>query len=161
MAPAYKQLPLMAKQSVQITGDISVNTSGFDSSLMGVVSGTGNLHKANAGRLALDGMNTFNGMVDVQAGSVALNNANSLGADTNSVMLANGTSLQTTAAVMAKQSVQITGDISVNTSGFDSSLMGVVSGTGQLVKEGLGSLTLTGSNSYAGGTTVNAGSLVD
>jgi fibronectin-binding autotransporter adhesin len=113
-----------AKQAVQVTGDVTINTLGHDSSLMGVVSGVGNVHKTNAGRLALEGMNTFTGMVDVQAGSVAINNANSLGADANSVMLANGTSLETAAAVMAKQAVQVTGDVTINTAGHDSSLMG-------------------------------------
>jgi autotransporter-associated beta strand protein len=37
---------------------------------------------------------------------------------------------------------------------------GAISGTGSLVKNGVGTLTLTGVNPYSGGTTINAGRLV-
>jgi len=36
---------------------------------------------------------------------------------------------------------------------------GIISGTGSLTKSGAGALTLTGANTYAGGTTVAAGTL--
>src|SRR5699024_980803 len=40
------------------------------------------------------------------------------------------------------------------------SYAGIVSGSGSLTKKGSGTLTLTGANTYAGGTTINAGTLV-
>ncbi|MBL0230880.1 MAG: autotransporter-associated beta strand repeat-containing protein [Moraxellaceae bacterium] len=40
----------------------------------------------------------------------------------------------------------------MDTTGSSSSLAGTVNSAGQLVKEGAGSLTLTGINTYEGGT---------
>src|SRR5690606_41564622 len=42
----------------------------------------------------------------------------------------------------------------------DATLAGLVSGTGGLVKDGAGVVTLAGDNSYAGTTVVNAGTLL-
>ncbi len=44
--------------------------------------------------------------------------------------------------------------------GFNSNFGNSISGTGGLIKSGSGTLTLSASNSYSGGTTVNAGLLV-
>ncbi len=46
------------------------------------------------------------------------------------------------------------------TGSSNATLAGIVSGTGRLVKSGVGTLTASGNNSYSGGTTVSAGTLV-
>ena len=46
-----------------------------------------------------------------------------------------------------------------NASNLDSSVAGDVGGTGALTKDGAGTLTLSGNNSYGGTTTVAAGTL--
>ncbi len=46
------------------------------------------------------------------------------------------------------------------TGSSNTTLAGIVSGTGALVKTGAGSQTLSGNNSYSSGTTVNSGTLV-
>ena len=43
--------------------------------------------------------------------------------------------------------------------GTGSTLSGVISGSGSVTKAGPGSLTLTGANSYSGGTSLNGGIL--
>ena len=43
--------------------------------------------------------------------------------------------------------------------GGDMTISGVLSGTGKLVKQGVGSLTLSANNTYSGGTSVNAGTI--
>jgi autotransporter-associated beta strand protein len=47
----------------------------------------------------------------------------------------------------------------IDTNGYNSTLSGNIGGQGGLEKVGLGNLTLTGNNSYTGGTTISGGSL--
>jgi len=47
----------------------------------------------------------------------------------------------------------------IDTNGHDIGIAPVMTGAGSLTKEGLGTLTLTGANSYGGGTTIAAGTL--
>ena len=51
------------------------------------------------------------------------------------------------------------GGLAIDTDGFDVAIAQVLTGTGGLTKSGAGRLTLNGSNTYAGATTVTAGSL--
>ena len=46
-----------------------------------------------------------------------------------------------------------------NTSGNTATLGGTISGVGGLTKSGAGTLTLTGTNTYQGNTTITAGTL--
>jgi fibronectin-binding autotransporter adhesin len=47
----------------------------------------------------------------------------------------------------------------IDTNGNNATLSGTISGPGSLTKIGAGTLTLTGNNSYSGGTALNAGTL--
>ncbi len=125
--------------TTSLQGDITDNASLiFNQTVAGtfsdVISGTGSLTKIGAGTLTLSGANIYLGGTTVSVGA--------LQGDT--------TSLQ--------------GDITNNASvifnqGVGGAYAGSISGTGSLTKIGVGTLTLTSTNTYSGGTTVSAGAL--
>ncbi|ECH9694897.1 autotransporter outer membrane beta-barrel domain-containing protein, partial [Salmonella enterica subsp. enterica] len=120
------------------TGDITdnavleLNTGGdFDNA----ISGSGQVVKSGDETLTLSGSNTYTGGTTISGGTLVASNVDALG----------------------------TGDVTdnatleLNTGGtFDN----VISGSGQVVKSGDKTLTLSGANSYTGGTTINDGTLV-
>jgi len=133
----------------------------------GVISGAGTLVKDNTGTLTVMGANTFTGATTISGGTLALGVANAL-ADSTAVAVATGASFQLAAASETVGSISGTGNILLGSYGLtvggtnaSTSFDGVISGVGgSLTKVGTGSLTLTGTNTYSGGTTVSAGSLI-
>jgi autotransporter-associated beta strand protein len=131
----------------------------------GVISGTGALTKQNSGTLTLTGANTYSGATAVNAGTLSLGAANALGTST-AVSIASGATLQLATGAQTIASFSGAGgiDLGANTltaggSNASTTFSGTISGTGALVKNGTGTLTLTGANSYTGGTTISAGTL--
>jgi len=96
--------------------------------------GTGSLVKLGAGTLVLSGANSYTGGTTISAGTLRGDTSSLQGNITNNALL---------------QFEQTT----------DGTYSGSISGTGALVKAGAGTLILAGTNSYAGGTTISAGTL--
>ncbi|XRD76236.1 autotransporter-associated beta strand repeat-containing protein [Dyella marensis] len=125
--------------TTSLQGNITDNASlifnqGTDGSFAGIVSGSGSLTKLGAGTVTLSGANTYSGGTTISAGA--------LQGDT----------------------ISLQGNITDNASlifnqGADGTFAGTVSGSGSLTKLGAGTLTLSGANSYSGGTTIGAGAL--
>ncbi|WP_247642530.1 autotransporter-associated beta strand repeat-containing protein [Brucella abortus] len=150
--------------SGSLAGDIVNNgtlvvdrSNAFD--LANVISGTGSLTKNGAGTLTLSGANSYTGGTTVSAGTLVVTNDNT-GGGTTTVDVGAGLQIGTGGV-----SGSLAGDIVNNgtlvvdrSNAFD--LANVISGTGSLTKNGAGTLTLSGVNSYTGGTTVSAGILV-
>ncbi|EIF3751980.1 autotransporter-associated beta strand repeat-containing protein, partial [Salmonella enterica subsp. enterica serovar Ouakam] len=120
--------------SGDVTDDatLELNTGGtFDNA----ISGSGQVVKSGDDALTLSGANTYTGGTTINDGTLVACNVEALG----------------------------TGDVTdnatleLNTGGtFDN----VISGSGQMVKSGDDTLTLSGSNTYTGGTTISGGTLV-
>ena len=104
-------------------------------------SNTTALMKSGTGKWTLSGNNTYTGGTTISGGTLEIGGSGSLGSGTYAGAISN------------------TGELKVSTSA-DQTLSGGISGTGGiLTMSGTGTLTLSGNNSYTGGTTVNNGTL--
>ncbi|MDG0201746.1 autotransporter-associated beta strand repeat-containing protein, partial [Salmonella enterica subsp. enterica] len=93
------------------------------------------LTKTGAGTLILNAENTYTGGTTISDGTLVANNVEALGTG----------------------NVTDNATLELNTGGdFDNA----ISGSGQVVKSGDDALTLSGANSYTGGTTISGGTLV-
>ncbi|QQE12264.1 autotransporter-associated beta strand repeat-containing protein [Planctomycetota bacterium] len=123
----------------------------------GTIAGTGYFTKVGAGTLTLSGSNTYSGGMTLSAGGIAVGNDNAIGTgsltvDGASDLSAGASSISLANAFTLNDDLTVTGD-------NDLTLDGVISGTSGLIKEGVGTLTLSSTNTYSGGTTLSAGGI--
>ncbi len=162
---------LLAKDAKAVTGDagavINVNNGGTMA-----VAGVALAKDASAGRITLtvaDGgkliLGTDGISSNLTSGSSVKLNAGTIGMYADSTTLAAAMTLNSTTGTIfdtAKYAFATDGNsISQGSTatGGDMTISGVLSGTGKLVKQGVGSLTLSANNTYSGGTSVNAGTI--
>ncbi|GAB1582842.1 autotransporter-associated beta strand repeat-containing protein [Phyllobacterium phragmitis] len=149
---------------------LTLNQTAATASYAGIISGTGALVKNGAGALTLSGANSFAGGLTVGGGSVVAGSATAFGTGVLTVNAGtadlNGKSM-TLAGLKGTGGEVKLGDATVgastltlNQTAATASYAGIISGTGALVKNGAGALTLSGANSFAGGLTVGGGSVV-
>uniref|UniRef100_Q11KT9 Outer membrane autotransporter barrel domain n=2 Tax=Phyllobacteriaceae TaxID=69277 RepID=Q11KT9_CHESB len=145
---------------------VTLNTGGgtFEAldtlTLNGAVGGTGALTKTGAGTLVLAGANTYQGGTFVNGGRVEVSANANLGNAAGGLTF-NGGTLHTIASFSAARNVTLNaaGGTFEALTATTLTLTNTISGTGALTKDGAGGLTLTGTNTYAGGTTISAGTL--
>ncbi len=110
----------------------------------------------------LSGANSYTGGTSINGGTLALGSADALGT-TGTISFGGGTlqySSSNTTDYSARFSNANSQAYRIDTNGQTVSLAAnLTSSGGSLTKLGTGTLTLSGSNSYTGGTTVNAGTL--
>lgn len=126
----------------------------------GIVSGPGGLTVAG-GQVNLTGANTYTGGTTVTGGAtLGVNTDAALGDPSAGLTLNGGTLLTTASFTTTSRTITLgSGGGTFDTNGFDLTLGSAVTGPGSLTKNGIGTLTLSGANSYAGGTVVNQGIL--
>ncbi|MCA3935563.1 autotransporter-associated beta strand repeat-containing protein, partial [Burkholderia sp.] len=132
----------------------------------GTISGSGAVEKTGAGTLTVTpssaGGNTYSGGTTITQGTLSVAADNALGA-TSGGLAFNGGTLQLGSAfnLASSRAVSITANNgTIDTQGFNSTLTQGITGAGSLTKLGSGALTMNGANSYAGGTNVNAGTVI-
>jgi autotransporter-associated beta strand protein len=156
-------------QNVQLgTGGGVISVSSFDSAIHmnGVVSGTGGLTKAGAGRLQLSGDNTYAGATVIDQGILETFESERI-PNSSAVSINSGTKLwiastETIGSLDGAGNVEMFLNASLITGGNNQStaFSGVIGTSGNVTKTGAGTWTLSGANTYTGGTLVNGGTLV-
>ena len=124
-------------------------------------SGTGgSLVKVGAGTLTLSGANTYTGGTALKQGRIDLGHSQALG--TGALAMDDGTTLGFAADGLAiANAIELAGsnDPVIDTGAFGATIGGAISGGGFITKEGSGTLTLSGANTYTGATNVAQGTL--
>ncbi len=163
-APTNRAYTLTAGTTSSI--DVSVAATNLTMSGAGANT-TGALTKVGAGTLTLSGANLYTGLTTVSAGTLAygINNALSTGAVTvDNGTLAMGTFSDSVGTVTVANGGSITGTTGVLTStgSFEmqsGSVSAILAGAVPLNKTTTGTVTLSGTNTYTGVTSINAGVL--
>jgi len=166
--PAEIGSTLVAAQNGQAVGAamfLPVGATIFQSgSIQNAIAGDNALlRKTTPGVLTLSGVNSFNGGVSLEGGVLALGNANALG--TTGTISFGGGALQFSAANTVDYSTRFSTAANqqyrIDTNGQNMTLASnLTSVGGSFTKDGAGTLTLTGSNTYDGTTIVTGGTLV-
>jgi len=117
------------------------------------------VNHVGSGTTNLSGANSYTGGTNLDAGTISISADNNLGSGT---LIMNGGTLNTTASYIETNAVTLN---TATTSTIDTNgatgvgFSNVISGDGNLIKAGTGSLSVTGTNTYTGTTTISAGTL--
>ena len=149
------------------TSDVEGTGAGGTLTYSGNVTNAGiGLTKLGIGTLVLDGTNTYGGPTTVAAGTLALGPNGSI-SHTSALVVANGATFDTGGASATVGSLTGAGNLAIGSGVFtaggnnsSTAFSGSIGGTGgSFVKQGTGTITLSGTNTYDGATTVSGGKL--
>jgi autotransporter-associated beta strand protein len=110
---------------------------GNTATVAGVITGAGGLTKFGTGTMILTAANSYEGGTTISVGTLQVGNGGATG------QLGTGNITNNTSLIVNR-----TGTINLND---------IISGTGSLTKQAAGTLTLSASNSFSGGSTLSAG----
>jgi fibronectin-binding autotransporter adhesin len=146
-----------------LLGAKALTTGGLntDTEVSGVISGNGgSIVKVGTGALTLSGANTYTGGTVLHEGRLNVGHSQALG--TGALSMDDDTTLGFSAdGVVLANAVKLTGqnDPVIDTGAFSATLAGAITGGGFITKQGTGTLTLSGANTYTGATNVAQGTL--
>jgi autotransporter-associated beta strand protein len=159
---------LTLSNAISLSTNATVDTNGQSLTLSGAISNTGSLTKVGSGTLTLSGANSYSGGTIINAGAVALGSTS-----INAAGSVNANASGTTFDISGAGGNITIGDLSgalgsvlqlgartlTFGTGNSTSFLGNIDGTGGITKQGSGTVTLSGSNSYSGGTELNLGTI--
>ncbi|WP_172864469.1 beta strand repeat-containing protein, partial [Brucella abortus] len=140
--------------------------AGTPATIGNTISGTGSV-SVLGGTVTFSVANSYTGGTTLAGGTTIVTADANLGAVGTNVALNNGATLRFGANLDATHSFThafqlgtVASDVgTLDTDGHDVAMSGVISGAGGLMKSGTGTVTLSGVNTYTGGTTLTAGTL--
>jgi len=156
-------------QTLTVNGASNVTVSGVIGN--GGTATAGNLIYSGGGVLTLSGSNTFSGTTTVGSGTLQIANGNALQNSTvaiptnNALVIGSGVTAVAFGGLSGSNNLALANaggsafSLAVGGNGGTTAYSGALSGSGSFTKNGAGTLTLTGSNSYTGTTTISAGTL--
>jgi fibronectin-binding autotransporter adhesin len=151
-------LTLTGSPNIIRVGDGTAAGAGMTATINSALVGTGGLQKTDLGTLVLSGTNTYTGGTSVTGGTLQVASDANLGDASGGLTLDGGT-LRNTGAFTSARAVTL----GTNGGTFDTqanlTLSGTIGGAGALTKTSSGTLTLTGVNTYGGGTSINGGTV--
>ncbi|MGH8047298.1 MAG: beta strand repeat-containing protein, partial [Chthoniobacterales bacterium] len=157
---------------ITITANNPDGPANGDSTFSGVISGSRGITIAEGpngigtGAIIFGGVNTYTGGTTISSGQLTVSSGASLAAATSALTVNGGTLNLNNAAQSVGTLSGSGGTINLGTghtltvtNASNTSFAGSLAGNGSFIKTGSSTLTLTGTNTYAGTTTINAGTL--
>ncbi|MBN1577895.1 MAG: DUF2341 domain-containing protein, partial [Chitinispirillaceae bacterium] len=147
--------------------------SGKSATITTPITGSGGITKTGAGTLIFNGGNTYTGTTTISAGTLRLTSNGGI-ENTSPIVLADIAGaifdINNTTEIVASIAGGGTNGGNINLGGSSGHIWcgvdnssttygGVISNSGQVTKQGSGTLTLTGANTYTGSTNISAGTL--
>lgn len=151
-------ITLAGGQDVIRVGDGTAAGTNMTATIGSVLQGTGGLVKEDLGTLVLTGNNNYTGGTAINGGVLQAPNDASLGNASGGLSFDGGTLVTTSNFVTARNVTINQGGATLDTRN-NMIASGPISGAGLLTKLGAGTLLLTGTNTYAGGTAINGGTI--
>jgi autotransporter-associated beta strand protein len=152
-----------------VVSDSTIHTPGATAAINQVMSGTANLTKTGSGQLTISESNpNFTGNLYILGGTVSVDAPGNLGANSlsrttvidNATLRFTGTTASGNNRTYSLGADGGTFEVTSTGVSINGAILDYNGEAGRLIKTGSGTLTLNAVNSYSGGTTVSAGTLV-